>query len=164
MEHKAYAEVGRVADVRSGPSKPAMTRRARLERWAEVLEREPTRELKSLEEIEWKSRAERRAIRADGSPLTVAFEDPVLRAEGLASDRLGDASDFFGLSADNAHFALCSCFHGRTMTAGEAASRVHRLSSPEWTAMKRLVLIGGSIAALLVLSTASEMILRELVN
>ncbi len=78
MEHKPYAEMSRVADVRSGPSKPAMTRRERMERWAEVLEQEPTRELKSLEEIEWKSRAERRAIRADGSALTVDFDDPVL--------------------------------------------------------------------------------------
>ncbi len=164
MEHKPYAEMSRVADVRADPLKPKMTRRQRLERWAEVLEQEPARELKSLEEIEWKTKAERRALRADGSPLTVAFEDPVLRAEGLASDRLGDASDFFGLSADNAHFVLCSCFHGRTMTAGEAASRVRRLSSPEWTAMKSLALIGGGIAAMLVLSTLSEMVLRGLVN
>ncbi len=164
MEHKPYAEMSRLADVHLSPSKPTMTRRQRLERWAEVLEQEPARELRSLEEIEWKPRPERRAMRADGSPLTVAFEDPVLRAEGLASDRLGDASDFFGLSADNAHFVLCSCFHGRTMTAGEAASRVRRLSSPEWTAMKSLALIGGGIAAMLVLSTLSEMVLRGLVN
>ncbi len=112
MEHKPFTEVSRVADVRSVSPKRPITRRERLERWAEVLEREPTRELNSLEEIEWKSKAERRAIRADGSALTVAFEDPVLRAEGLASDRLGDASDFFGLSKSNAHFALCSCING----------------------------------------------------
>src|SRR3712207_2161666 len=98
MEHKPFAEVSRVADVRSDPPKPAMTRRERLERWAQVLEREPTRLLQSLDEIEWKPKAEQRNIRADDSPLTVAFEDPVLRVEGLASDRFGDASDFFALS------------------------------------------------------------------
>src|SRR5215207_9079921 len=129
MEHKPYAEMSRVADVHSAPSKPALTRRQRLERWAEVLEQEPARELKSLEEIEWKPKPERRAMRAEGSPLTVAFEDPMLRAEGLVSDRLGDASDFFGLSTHDAHFALCSCVHGRSMPANIAAYRVRHLAT-----------------------------------
>ena len=152
MEHKPFAEVSRVADVRSVPLRPVMTRRERLERWAEVLEREPRRELKSLEEIEWKPKAERLDIRADGSPLTVAFEDPVLRAEGLASDRLGDASAFFSLSHTDQHFVLCSCVHGRSMTAGEAASRVRGLISGE-PGLHGLMLIGGSIIALVMLSS-----------
>jgi hypothetical protein len=158
MEHKPYAEMSRVADVRSGPSKPAMTRRERMERWAEVLEREPTRELKSLEEIEWKSRAERRAIRADGSPLTVAFEDPVLRAEGLASDRLGDAFDFFELSVHDAHFALCSCVYGRTMQASVAAYRVRHLATRESSVITNLSVVGDGIVALLLMSGLAGLI------
>lgn len=151
MEHKVAAEVSRIADVCFAPPKPAMSRRERLERWAEVLKREPTRELRSLDEIEWKPKAERRDIRADDSPLTVAFEDPVLRAEGLASDRLGDASDFFGLSYADQHFALCSCIHGQSMTADRAASRVRSLIYGQ-PSLRALVLIGGSIVGLLALS------------
>jgi len=114
-----------------------------------MLEREPTRVLQSLDEIEWKPKAERRNIRADSSPLTVAFEDPVLRVEGLASDRLGDASDFFALSAHDAHFALCSCMYGRTMTAGQAAAQVRRLIENDVVAMWSLAVICGGAVLLL---------------
>ncbi len=158
MEHKPYAEMSRVADVRADPLKPKRTRRQRLERWAEVLEQEPTRELKSLEEIEWKTKAERRGLRADGSPLTVAFEDPVLRAEGLASDRLGDAMDFFGLSVHDAHLALCSCVHGRSMQASVAAGRVRHLPTQQYAAITNLSVVGGGIIGLLLISGLSALI------
>jgi hypothetical protein len=65
MEHKPLAGIGLVADVHSAPLQPAMTPNQRLARWAEVLEREPTRELKSLEEIEGRSKAERCATRSE---------------------------------------------------------------------------------------------------
>ncbi len=66
-------------------------------------------------------------VRADDSPLTVAYEDPVLRAEGLASDRLGDAMDFFELNDNEAHVAFCSCHVGSSFEARFAASRVRAL-------------------------------------
>ncbi len=69
---------------------------------------------------------ERRAIRADNSPLTVAYEDPVLRSEGLGRDQLGDAIDFFQLSDHEAHTAFCSCHLG-SFKASHAATRVKAL-------------------------------------
>src|SRR3954453_22455712 len=98
MKHFPVSEIGRVADVHAALLKPPLTRVQRLERWAEALEREPDRVLTSLEEIEWESEDERGAMRAECSPLTVAYGDPVLRAEGLASDRLSDALTFFRLT------------------------------------------------------------------
>jgi hypothetical protein len=130
MKHTPVAEISRVADVHAIPLKPPMTRVERLERWAEALDREPDRVLTSIEEIEWKPEAERRAMRADDTALTVALEDPVLRAEGLASDRLGDAMAFFRLTDADAHFALCSCIYGQSMRAGVAARRVRMLAHP----------------------------------
>jgi hypothetical protein len=130
MKHTPVAEISRVADVHAIPLKPPMTRVERLERWAEALDREPDRVLTSIEEIEWKPEAERRAMRADDTALTVALEDPVLRAEGLASDRLGDAMAFFRLTDADAHFALCSCIYGQSMQAGVAARRVRMLAHP----------------------------------
>ena len=112
MKHTPVSEISHVADVHVVPLKPPLTRVERLERWAEALEREPDRVLTSLEEIEWKSESERRDMRADDSGLTVAFEDPVLRTEGLGSNRLGDAATFFRLTDREAHFALCSCVYG----------------------------------------------------
>jgi hypothetical protein len=128
MKHTPVAEISRVADVHPVPTKSPMSRVERLERWADALERDPDRVLTSIEEMEWKSEAERRAMRADNSALTVAFDDPVLRAEGLASDRLGDAIAFFRLSDADAHFALCSCVYGQSMQAGVAARRVRMIA------------------------------------
>ncbi len=81
MKHQSLSELTNIADV--VPERPPMSRRERLERWAECLEREPQRRLKSLEGIEYGPVAERRAARADHSPLSVAFADPVLREDGL---------------------------------------------------------------------------------
>jgi hypothetical protein len=130
MKHTPVAEISRLADVHAIPLKLPLTRVQRLERWAEALERAPDRVLTSLEEIEWKAEDERGAMRAECSPLTVAYEDPVLRTEGLASDCLGDALTFFRLTEAEAHFALCSCVYGQTMQAGVAARRVRMIAHP----------------------------------
>ena len=66
--------------------------------------------------------------RVDNSPLTVAYNDPVLRADGLASDRLGDAVDYFELSDEEAHRVFCSCLYGESMTAGSVAARLRSMT------------------------------------
>ena len=82
MEHKPLRDVSHVADVVPETPKLLLTRRERLERWIEVLGREPGRSLNTLREIEHKPRDARRTSRVDNSPLTVAYNDPVLRADG----------------------------------------------------------------------------------
>ena len=125
MEHKTLDEIRDVADIQpSWLSSRPLTKCERLERWAEALEREGRRRLKTLFEIEYLSRAERAALRADDSPLSVACGDPRLRAEGLAGDRVGDAVAFFGVSEMELHNILCFCYHGDTMSADAAAARV----------------------------------------
>jgi hypothetical protein len=136
MEHKPFIELQTVADLRPAESRPCLTRHERLAHWAEALERDPERRLRPLHEIEWKRPQERRAVRADDSPLTVAYEDPVLRAEGLASDKLGDAMDFFELSERQAHLAFCSCHLGSSFEARLAASRVRALMKTAQTQKK----------------------------
>jgi hypothetical protein len=125
MEHKTRDEIRDGADIQPSwlGSRP-LTKCERLERWAEALEREGGRRLKTLFEIEYVSRAERAALRADDSPLSVACGDPRLRAEGLAGDRVGDAVAFFGISEMELHNILCSCYHGETMSAASVAVRV----------------------------------------
>ncbi|PVE23723.1 hypothetical protein DC522_14060 [Microvirga sp. KLBC 81] len=129
MEHRPLSELGHVADLK--PSEvPVLSKRERLDRWAELLEREPDRLLRTLDEIEWKPKAVRLAMRADNSALTVAFTDPVLRTAGLLSDRFGDAVNFFQISEHDAHIVLCSCHGGQFMRAEEAARRVRGIRSP----------------------------------
>jgi hypothetical protein len=143
MEHKHLDQLRSVADVQ--PKR--MTRQERLQRWIEILERNPTRRLSSLGEIEYKSPAERALIREDDSPLTVAYEDPVFRADGLASDRLGDAMRYFELSDGQAHYALCSCLSGRTM---ESASFAQRLRNTTGNAAWQTVAGAWALAGLAV--------------
>jgi len=99
-----------------------MSRRERLERWATDLERYDGR-LKPLMRIEYLPEQERRMLRGDDTPLAVAYKDPVLREEGLASDRLGDAMTFFELTEHEAHHLLCDCHYYGSMTGTSVAAR-----------------------------------------
>jgi hypothetical protein len=130
MEHKPVEALRGVAEVHEF-SQGFLSRRERLERWAEVLERQPKRRLRSLGEIEFTPEDKRSELRSDESPITVAFEDPVLRAAGLRSDKLGDAVEFFDLSDRAAHRLLCSCMNGWSMEAGTTARKVRRLANPD---------------------------------
>ncbi len=97
MKLKTLEELKRVAEVRPPLTRDRMSKRRRLERWAEVLELAPQRHLRSLNETEYASRPQRCALREDNSPLTVAFQDPVLHAEGLQSDLLQFANGTDGV-------------------------------------------------------------------
>lgn len=149
MEHKRAEDLRRVADLAPTP----LTRAERLERWAELLEAEPTRRLRTLDEIELTPRAKRPSLRSDRSALTIAYADPVLRAAGLASDRLGDATEFFQLSDRQVHRLLCSCMYGYEVDASTIAHQVRAVARQRFDIPPALVLAGlaGSSAWLLYL-------------
>ena len=126
MKYQSLEQIALEADVHPGVGP---SRRERLERWVELLEQRPHRRLSTIEGTEFGSRREREAKRADHSPLTVAFEDPVLRAAGLRGDRIGDAVGFFELSHGEAHRLVCSCHHGRTVSPGTVAARLRMMAS-----------------------------------
>jgi hypothetical protein len=126
MEHRAIDQLAHVAELTKIPI--VLSRRERLERWADALERDPYRPLRSLGEIEWQPEPERALMRADCSALAIAYDDPVLRAAGLASDRLGDAMRFFELTEQEAHTVLCSCMHGGIGRADVTARMVRAVA------------------------------------
>ena len=138
MEYKTLGELADEAEVTIEPvlSRTPMTKRERLERWATLLERAPERQLSSVEEIEYGTTSQQQAKRADNSALSVAFADPLLRAQGLTSDRVGTAADFFELSHWEIHQLVCSCHYGRTMSAGTAAMRVRAMARSARSASK----------------------------
>src|SRR5215217_4115688 len=110
MEHKPRVDLQEIADLSPVESRAPMSREERLARWVEVLERDPKRILRPLHGIEFRKPDERRAIRADNSPLTVAY-----------------AIDFFQLSDHEAHTAFCSCHLGSSFETSLAATRVKAL-------------------------------------
>lgn len=147
MEHKRVDQLRSVADIAYNPPREAMTRRERLERWVQLLETDPRRRLYSLGDIEFQPRDTRHLMRADDSPLTVAYNDPVLREQGLESDRLGDGVAFFGLSDGDAHRILCSCLNGRTMEASTAARRVRAAINQRGQKMLAIGITTGLVLA-----------------
>lgn len=168
MQHRTLEELDRVANVISSGwtqkhkhkhKQRSLSKRQRLERWAEALDQRKGQVLKSLVRTEFASRREREFMREDNSPLTVAFEDPVLRAEGLKSDRLGDAMRFFGLSNAEAHRILCYCHYGATILP-ETVSRCVRATALQadrvwWTSARGIfwslsAAVGLTLAAILV--------------
>jgi hypothetical protein len=146
MKYQSLEQIALEADVHPGMG---MSRRERLERWVELLERQPHRRLATIEGTEFGSRRERAAKRADHSPLTVAFEDPMLRAAGLRGDRVGDAVGFFELSHGEVHRLVCYCHHGQTVLPGTVAARVRMIAQQDGpaTLSSRGMVIGGLSAA-----------------
>jgi len=125
MKHQSPQEIAAVATTFPLPRQPKMSRKERLEYWASILERHDG-PLNALRQIEYLSPVERRAYRGANTPLTIAFSDPVLREEGLKSDRLGDTMEFFGLNDNDAHRLLCDCRYYGAMTGERVAERLRR--------------------------------------
>src|SRR3546814_9596866 len=84
MDYRTREQIERTASTRpiTGLNE-AMPRRERLARWTEILEQQPGL-LRSIEGLELSESGIRRA---DCSPLSIAFADPILRAAGLRGDR-----------------------------------------------------------------------------
>lgn len=155
MRHKSIDDLRHEAEVE--PIALRMDRRQKLMRWAELLEATPRR-LRSLLEVELLPQAEQAAARADGSALSVAYADPDLRAAGLASDRFGDARDFFELSDREAHLILCSCLLGREPTSQRVAAEVRRAAGCETRAAIGAQMWLGAVAAVVTVATATALV------
>src|ERR671927_1951375 len=152
MLYRCLDRIAAEADVLTAPVSPELSRRERLERWAELLEREPGRRLPALHGIEYGTLRERAAYRADGSPLSVAYADPVLRAAGLGGDTVGDAAEVFGLSQEQLHLLLCFCHHGEMLTASAVAAQVRALTRQVDVVACWAVGVGFGAAAVAVLA------------
>jgi hypothetical protein len=146
MEHKTLDKIRDVAEILPGwVAVSPLSRSERLERWAAALEHEGGRRLNTLFEIEHAPPVKRSALRADDSLLTVAFNDPRLRAEGLAGDTVGDAVAFFGVSESELHDIVCFCHHGPTIAADTAAAQIRAAATrPRYDT--RPVLVGAFVA------------------
>jgi len=145
MKYRSVDELRGASQIQSTLPQP-MTRDERIGRWAMLLEANPDRLVHTLSEIETKHGRQRHVLHADNSALTVAFEDPVLRDEGLESDTLADAITFFGLSECDAHYVLCSCLNRQTMTAGAAALKVRGLAGQKVSLLAACLIAGALMA------------------
>jgi hypothetical protein len=124
MSLDRLAAFAAVTDARALPA----TRTQRLRRWRDLLLQEGDRPLRPLLHLEFRDPGDRALCRAENSPLSLAFADPVLRAAGLAGDTVGQAEAFFGLNARQTHYVLCDCHYLGSMGAGRVARRIDVLA------------------------------------
>src|SRR5262245_6904400 len=96
MKHQTIDKIRSIGAVR--PDVFTASRRERLERWAQLLERNPEQRLSTLQETEHQAQGERILMRHPDSPIAVAYADPYFRALGMKDDTYGAAKSFFGLS------------------------------------------------------------------
>ncbi len=127
MEHKTKDLLRQSAEVYQENAVVPMTREQRIERWAQLLEREPDKRLATIGGTEYSPPSERASLRAYSTPISVAYGDPVLRAEGMRDDTYGEARRFFSLSDHDLHRILCDCHHGTSVKSSVAAGIVWQI-------------------------------------
>lgn len=128
MHYKDLDDVRRIADVRTDVTRrPRLSQNERLLRWAKALEERTGHTLRPLRGTEYVPPSDLALLRADDSPLSVAFDDPVLRADGLKGDAVGDAMGYFELTASEIHYLVCYCHFGETVVPTVVASRLRNL-------------------------------------
>ncbi|MBZ9988149.1 hypothetical protein LB572_13705 [Mesorhizobium sp. BH1-1-5] len=136
MKHQTIQDLNGVAQVEA--IFPVMPRRQRLERWAALLERNPERCLAAFPGTEYMTFEVREKAQCLGSPLSVAFADPILCAQGLKNDTYGEAKRFFELADWQLHAIVCHCHVGGTMKAGWAAVQVRSAIEKEGELFRKL--------------------------
>lgn len=124
MKHQTIEQLQIVAEIDQAYPRQTMSRSERLERWAELLERNPDRRLSTLPQTEYQPANARAIMRGHDTPISIAFEDPVLRAAGLENDNYGEAKRFFELTDRQLHEIICYCHFGATVNAGTAARHI----------------------------------------
>jgi hypothetical protein len=128
MKHKSIHEIDALADIAQVQG-ATLSRRERLGRWADLLSRNPHRQLTALSRVEFYAERERALLRGENTPISVAVGDPVLREAGLQGDTLGDAQAFFELSAAEAHYLLCDCHFVGHMDGEGVARRIRNVAA-----------------------------------
>ncbi len=126
-----YVEIESASSLPLVESRPRIrptVRQRRLERLAEILEQHDDT-VPLLSRMEYAPWNERPYLRADRSPLTIAFEDEGFRREGLSGDRLGDIIGFFELTDREAHHLLCYCHYASSVTSKMVAERARELAA-----------------------------------
>jgi hypothetical protein len=138
MKHQPIHEIDALAEIAQVQGAP-LSRRERLQRWADLLSRNPHRQLNALSRVEFYAERERALLRGENTPISVAVADPVLSEAGLQGDTLGDAQAFFELSDAEAHYLLCDCHFVGQMDGEGVAHRIRTLAASHSASSRRWI-------------------------
>jgi hypothetical protein len=106
---------------------PPMTKRQRLQRFADVITSGPGVPLHLFINLEYRDAGEWKYLAHPNSAFALAARDSVLRDAGLTGDSVDDAQRFFDLSREE--LAEFSCVCGGSISNHEMAERIERLAA-----------------------------------
>ena len=106
---------------------PPVTKRQRLQRFANVIRSGPRVPLHLFINLEYRDAGEWDYLAHPSSAFALAAKDRVLRDAGLASDSVGDAHRFFDLSREE--LADFSWVCGGSINNNEMADRIDRIAA-----------------------------------
>jgi len=129
MKHINLTEIKtQAAVIAAEPMSRRARRRERMQRLATLLDRHEG-PFRLLSQVEYLPVEQRKSARAENSPLTIAFRDPVLHGQGLASDQFGEAVKFFDLSESQAHHLFCDCHYEARVKPKAVARRARSMAN-----------------------------------
>ena len=122
------------------------TRKYLLRRWADILDRNPRRELLLLTSSKFMKRGEWLDLGIKGTAIEAALDDPVLRSHGFKGSRVRDAVEHFDLSDSDACRIFCGSRNAARRTAAETARRIRSVADKR---LERIVFLLLLLVALL---------------
>jgi hypothetical protein len=115
---------------------PLVTKRQRLQRFADLIRRGPPCPLYLFINLEYRDAGEWKYLSHPASPFALAAQDNILYAAGLRSGSVGDAQRFFELSRQE--LAEFSSVCGGSINNNEMAERIERLAVESGKEKRRL--------------------------
>ena len=106
---------------------PPVTKRQRLQRFANVIRSGPPVPLHLFINLEYRDAGEWDYLAHPCSAFALAAKDSLLQDAGLTGDSVGDAHRFFDLSRDE--LADFSCVCGGSINNNEMANRIERIAA-----------------------------------
>ena len=110
---------------------PPMTKRQRLQRFADVITSGPGVPLHLFINLEYRDAGEWKYLAHPSSAFALAAKDSVLHDAGLTGDSVGDAQRFFDLSRQE--LAEFSGVCGGSINNNEMADRIERIAASSAT-------------------------------
>ena len=117
----------RLTAAERSPATPPVTKRQRLQRFANVIRSGPPVPLHLFINLQYRDAGEWDYLAHPSSAFTLAAKDGVLHDAGLTGDSVGDAHRFFDLSREE--LADFSCVCGGSINNNEMANRIERIAA-----------------------------------
>lgn len=126
MKHQAIEQLQGVAEVKQDLPRRTLSRKERLQRWAELLNGILTDAFDAARDRVSASESPRGHARRRFADLR-RLRGSGPRTAGMENDSYGEARRFFELNDEQLHKVICYCHFGATVSASTAARHIRAM-------------------------------------